>query len=41
MNFLRENWPWIVGPIVVVATVAVVLYLVLEPSQEPEFIYPR
>jgi len=39
LNHLREDWPWIVVPMVIVAIVATIIVIVWGPEPEPLFTY--
>lgn len=39
-RFLRENWAWIVGPIVLVLVLLVVLALASSGDESSTFVYP-
>lgn len=39
-RFLRENWAWIVGPIVIVLVLLVVLALASSGDESSTFVYP-
>ena len=38
-SHLREDWPWIVVPWIVVAIVSAIVVIALTNSQEPMFTY--